>query len=271
MLRHAIHRFLWLAAACGTAAALLVSPDVVHGQGRGGGARPPVAPRAEAPVDLTGYWVSVVSEDWAWRMFTPPKGDYASMPLNPEGTRVANLWTPDQDGSCKAYGAAGLMRMPGRVHITWENDTTLKIESDAGRQTRLLQFGTAGAAPAAAGPRTLQGRSTAEWLVSGAVASSGADGGANLNAARRSPWGSLKVVTTNMLAGWLRRNGVPYSQNAVMTEYFDRFTDEQDEWFTVTTVVEDPVYLTQPLMVSSNFKREADGAKWNPQPCKAGV
>src|SRR6187397_2900786 len=122
-------------------------------------AQPPATPRARAPIDLTGYWVSIVNEDWRWRMVTPPKGDVASVPLNPEGTKVANSWDPATDGSCLAYGAAGLMREPTRVHITWQDDRTIKIETDAGQQTRLLRF-DGGAAPA---QRSLQGHSLAQW------------------------------------------------------------------------------------------------------------
>ena len=104
--------------------------------------QPPQTPRAAAPIDLTGYWVSVVTEDWRWRMLTPPKGDYASVPLTVEGRKVADTWDPDKATSdgCKAYGAPAVMRMPGRLNIAWENDTTLKIETDAGRQTRRLRF-----------------------------------------------------------------------------------------------------------------------------------
>jgi hypothetical protein len=219
-----------------------------------------------APVDLTGQWVSVVTEDWQWRMVTPRKGDFASLPLNAEGTRVGNLWNPAEDGSCKAYGAAGIMRMPTRVRITWENDTTLRLETDAGRQTRRFHFG---GVPPASTVRDLQGYSAAQWQLAASAPASG-DGTAPR------PWGSLKVVTTNLRPGWLRRNGVPYSENAVVTEYFDRFTDDSldpaqgkaDEWFTVTTIVEDPKYLTQPLMVSSNFKKEPEGSKWNPTACR---
>ena len=226
----------------------------------------PLTARASAPVDLTGNWVSVVSEDWLWRMTTPAKGDYASLPLNPEGTRVANQWNPAEEGSCKAYGAAAIMRMPGRLRVAWEDDNTLRIETDAGQQTRHLRFNAAALPPPT---RDAQGHSLAQWEITAQVAGSGADGGA-ANPRRPPPrWATLKVVTTNMRAGWLRKNGVPYSENAVMTEYFDRFSDGVDEWFTVTTMVEDPVYLTQPLMVSSNFKKERDGSKFAPTPCKA--
>jgi hypothetical protein len=223
------------------------------------------SPRDIAPVDLTGYWVSVVTEDWAWRMFTPRKGDYASVPLNAEGTRVADQWNPAEDGSCKAYGAAALLRMPTRLHITWESDRALKVETDAGRQTRRFHFGGTPPRPAS---RHLQGYSVAQWQIAGSVTSSGADGGALVSRLNTRTWGSLRVVTTNLRAGWLRRNGVPYSENAVVTEYFDRFTDAPDEWFTVTTMVDDPTYLTQRFIISSNFKKEPDGSKWNPTPCK---
>src|SRR5580765_674399 len=132
--------------------------------GRGGPPAPPKSPREASPVDLTGYWVSVVSEDWRWRMVTPIKGDFASIPLNAEGRRVGLTWDPAKDEAaveaCRAYGAADIMRVPGRLHITWQDDRTLKIETDAGTQTRLLRFGST--PPANAKP-TWQGYSVAQW------------------------------------------------------------------------------------------------------------
>jgi hypothetical protein len=214
-------------------------------------------PRTSAASDLTGYWVSIVTEDWRWRMVTPPKGDFISIPLSDEGRRVAFAWDPKSDGSCRAFGAAGLMRMPTRLNITWQGDDVLKVESDAGQQTRLLQF-----APAApSGARSLQGFSAAEWEplgVAGPVRAGGPP-----------PPRALKVVTTNLRAGWLRANGVPYSAQAVVTEHFMRFAvPEAGEWLTVRTVIDDPTYLVQSFMTSTNFKREADGSKWNPTACR---
>jgi hypothetical protein len=88
-------------------------------------------------------------------------------------------------------------------------------------------------------------------------------------AARRLAWTPLKVVTTNHRAGWLRANGVPYSDRAVITEHFMRFAvPDGGEWLTVRTVVDDPAYLVQPFMTSTNFKKEADGSTWNPKPCR---
>lgn len=76
-------------------------------------------------------------------------------------------------------------------------------------------------------------------------------------------------MTTNLQAGWLRKNGVPYSENAVVTEYYDRFRDPTgSEWLVVTTIVNDPTYLQQEFVTSSHFKKEPDGSKWAPAPCK---
>jgi hypothetical protein len=121
---------------------------------------PPQPSRQSAPLDLTGQWVAIVNEDWRWRMVTPPKGDYASVPLNAEGRRVADTWEPTKDGACEAYGAAGLMRMPTRLRVSWDGDETLKVETDAGQQTRTLSFKPA----AVSAPRSLQGASRAEWV-----------------------------------------------------------------------------------------------------------
>ena len=116
-----------------------------RGQGRGGAPQVPrQTARQAAPVDLTGTWVSVVTEDWRWRMVTPPEGDVASIPVNAEGRKAAAAWNRDADAAsgnqCKAFGAGGIMRQPGRLRISWQDDQTLKLEFDAGTQTRLLHF-----------------------------------------------------------------------------------------------------------------------------------
>lgn len=218
--------------------------------------------RELAPVDLTGMWVSVVTEDWAWRMQTPRKGDYASLPLNDAGRRVADQWNEADDGSCLAFGAAAMLRVPTRARIAWDDPDTLRIETDNGEQTRLVRFRAAAQAPAP----SLQGYSIAAWEPA-AAAQSGA-GNAAVAQLGEPRWASLKVVTTHLAPAWLRPNGVPYSADAVMTEYFDRFADGDDVWFTVTTIVEDPTYLTEPLVISSNFRREPDGSRWNPKACR---
>src|SRR3954466_15409068 len=96
-----------------TAALLLVLPMGAYAQrGQRGGQRggPPITAKAGAAIDLTGYWISVVSEDWQFRMITPPKGTYPSVPLSADGRKVADTWDPAKDeaagNQCKAYGAA---------------------------------------------------------------------------------------------------------------------------------------------------------------------
>ena len=236
-----------------------MAPALLAQRGRGGGPGPQAvqSPQASAPIDLTGYWVSIVNEDWRWRMVTPPKGDVASVPLNGEGRKVAESWDPATDGSCLAFGAAAVMRMPTRLNITWENENALKVDIDAGTQTRRLLFNATAPAPEV---KSLQGFSRAEWER--VAIRGGARGGAPAG-------GNLKVVTTNLTAGWLRKNGVPYSDQATVIEYFDRFAAAgNSEWLVVTTAVTDPKYLNQEFVTSTHFRREPDGSKWDPTACR---
>ncbi len=248
--------------------------------------QPPAAPRtpkAAAVFDPSGYWVPLITEDWRFRMVTPRKGDYASVPLSNEGRRVADTWDVAKDeasgNQCKAFGIGGITRQPGRLHITWDNDNTLKMEYDAGQQTRLLHFDKG--QPAA--EKTWQGHSVAEWEApagGGRGGGGGGGGGVPGNAVGAGgapgrgpvgPRGTLKVTTTNMREAYLRKNGVPYSEDAVITEYIDRLGPEPDGtvYLLVQTRVDDPKYLAQTFVTSTHFRLEADGAaKWRPSPCK---
>lgn len=254
-------RSLWMMFA---AAALL------HAQGgRGAPKGPPPTAKSAAPVDFTGYWVSVVTEDWRWRMVTPIKGDFAGIPLNAEARKLGEGWDPAKDeaagNQCKAYGAPAIMRVPGRLHISWADDNTLKIETDSGSQTRLLHFG---GSPAGNAEPSWQGYSAANWErpLRGAGAPLAALGATREGTSGR----SLEVVTTRLRPGYLRKNGPPYSANTVLKEFFDLSQERNGEtWFVVTTIVEDSQYLTEPFVTSTNFKKEPDGSKWGPSPCSA--
>jgi hypothetical protein len=215
-------------------------------------APPARSARDRAPIDLTGYWVSYVTENWRYRMVTPAKGEYRRIPSSRAALPIINAWDPAADeragNQCKSYGAGNIMSVPGRVHITWQDADTLKIETDAGTQTRLFHF-----APRAgtSSPASWQGDSGATWEPA-------ADGG------------SLRVVTSNLRAGYLRKNGVPYSERATVTEHFDVAPlADNGKLLLVTTIVDDPVYLTGPYVVSPHFKKEPDGSKWDPTPCSA--
>jgi hypothetical protein len=212
-------------------------------------------------VDLTGYWVSIVTEDWIERMSpdSPPSG------VGRGGRGVFGGDGPGPEPAaakpaepCRAYAAGGSLRVPGRLNITWADDNTLRIDMDAGKQTRLLHFNPASPPPA---QKTLQGYSVAAWDV-GARGRGGRGGPA---APAAPTWGSLRVVTTNMTGGYLLSSRNSYSENAVLTEYFTRHRSLGTEYFTVTAVIEDgqgPQRIT-----SSTFKKEPDGSKFSPTGC----
>jgi hypothetical protein len=249
--------------------------------GRGQG--PPQTARASAPIDLTGYWAAVLTEDWHVRMLTASKGDFGSgppgavaqivtgrlgvganpaqdgnIPYNLKGAEAALTWDPARDEAagqqCKAYGAPGIMRQPTHLRITWADDNTLKIEADFGTQTRLLHFAPA-PKPAAA---SLQGHSVASWIRMGG-------GGGQANFQRG---GALRVMTSHLTPGYYWKNGMPYTANAVLKEnMFLLDVPDGSTWMTLTQLVEDPEYLTQPYVVNYHFKKVPDGSTWHPTPC----
>jgi hypothetical protein len=276
------------------AAALLLSVSVLvaaqapkPAQGRA-----PATARAGAAFDMTGYWVSEVTEKWRFRMLVPDKGDYTQVPLNPEGRKIANAWDPAKDEAageaCKAYGAAALLQVPGRLHITWQDDNTLRLDTDSGTQTRLFRFALpqGQSAPGASrggtttppnGPPTWQGHSVAVWGGSeprdrrdGQGGPATDDEGNPLVARDRRDPDYLKVTTTRMRPGYLQKNGVPYSANALLEEYFDLASDPytKNTWLLVTTVVTDTQYLNEPLIMHSHFKKLPDASGWDPTPCR---
>ena len=285
-------------------ATAILLPSIALAQGgRGGRAGTPSTAKAMAPIDFTGYWTAVITEDWHVRMLDAPPGDFGTgaagaivtpgsgpagvgpnpaaqgnIPYRPEGARAALKWDPAKDeaegNQCKAYGAAGIMRQPTHLHITWQDDNTLKMEADYGTQTRLFHFaspppegrmnfvnGTYVPAekqkievPANVQP-SWQGYSVASWTIMG--------GEGNFQRG-----GSLKVITTHVKPGYYWKNGMPYTGNAVLTEHF-RTLDLPDggAWIIFSQMVEDPEYLTQPFLVNYHFKKLPDGSKWNPTPC----
>ena len=261
----------------------LWSPPAIEAQGGGGSNGSPPTAKASAPIDLIGYWTAVLTEDWHVRMFTAPKGDFGSgapgavaqvtvgqlgvganpaqdgnIPYNLEGAQAAMTWNSAKDESqgnqCKAYGALGIMRQPTHLHITWSNDNTLRVDADFGTQTRLFHF----APPPGEPEPTLQGHSIASWTAMGG-------GGGQANFERG---GALKVVTTHVTPGYYWKNGMPYTANAVLREnLFLLDLPDGDSWMTVTQMVDDPDYLTEPYIVNYHFKKLPDESRWNPTPC----
>jgi hypothetical protein len=273
-------------------------PSRAQERGRGAGAAPPLTAKASAPIDLSGYWTAVLTEDWHVRMPVAPKGDFGSgapgavsqvgagrlgtganpardgnIPYNLKGAQLAMSWDPAKDAaegnSCKAYGAPGIMRQPTHLHFTWQDDDTLKMDADFGTQTRLFHFvgnptqaarrGTAVKLEAPVNIEpSLQGYSAATWIIMGG-------GGGQANFERS---GSLKSVTTHLKPGYYWKNGMPYSSSAVLNEnFFILQLPDNSTWLTVTQLVEDPEYLNEPFVVNYHFKKLPDGSKWNPTPC----
>lgn len=229
-----------------------------------------------APIDLTGSWVSVVTEDWHIRMITPPVGNFDGLPLTERAQEVArdiDLEQIENSGqACQAYGAGRIMREPGRLRISWADGDTLRIDTDAGEQTRLLHFDNI---PAPGAP-SLQGLSIAQWQYAGgfdperALLNSGQVGSRGLirGPSMEMMGGKLYVETSNLSPGMLRKNGVPYSGEAELKEYFNTLREpDGTEWLIVTTVVRDPINLLVDYITSTNFQREVDDSKWNPTPC----
>jgi hypothetical protein len=279
-------------------AAVLTSMSAAKLGAQGGNAGRATAPSSDASArsttlkDFTGYWVSVVTEDWRWRMVVPDKGDYVTIPLNADGRKVADAWDPAKDQSagnqCRAYGAAAIMDVPGRLHIYWQDDNTLRIDTDSGTQTRLLHFG--GSATESKAP-DWQGYSAARWgddepivqrIAGGgplgqggpeyeADVAGGFDGtqGERAKAPKPPARSYLHVTTTHMRPGYLHKNGVPYSADAKLDEYFNSFSYGGTTWLFVTSVVTDPQYLMEQYITHSHFKKLADNSGWDPTQCTA--
>jgi len=264
---------------------VMLLPAFVAAQDFGAPARgnappaPPKTPREAAPQDLTGYWVSVVTELWRYRMLVPDKNDYQFVPLNPEGRKLAGTWDPAKDQAsgdeCKSYAAPAIMQVPGRLHIYWQDDNTLRIDTDSGTQTRLFHFG--GSSPQN-DPPTWQGYSVASWQGAENIDTRDGQGGPIQDASGKLIPGRmmrqadyLKVVTTHLRPGYLQKNGIPFSANAMLEEDFDTFPEPYsgNTWLTVTAVVNDPLYLIEPLFTHAHFKKLPDNSGWDPTPCHA--
>jgi hypothetical protein len=284
---------LWAVAAVCTAAVPVVAQQA---QGAPPAPAPQQTARQASPIDFTGTWASVVTEDWQWRFVTPIVGDYTGVPLNAVGDKLARTWNPDTDikagEQCRGFGAAAITRLPTRLQISWQDDNTLKLDFDLGTQSRLVHFDKSKQAT----ERSWQGHAIGEWIDLPAPGRAGGGGGGNAPAAAgrggaaapaaaaggargagagraggapAARAGGLKVVTTNLRPQYLRQNGVPVSDKAVVTDVLDIVpSPDGAQWLVVKTMVEDPTYLSGWYIVSSQFKKEANASKWNPTSCE---
>ena len=232
-------------------------------------AGPPRSARAAAPVDLTGTWVSVVTEDWQWRMVTPKKGDVRQRAAQCRRTPCRRLCgSVARTVMCEAYGVGGhhadagaaAYQLAGRLHAEDGERCRSADATAAVRRTPRRPASPSAARPRRdAGKRSLQGDSVAEWQGGGAgeidpftgrgdrpgCTALGLAEGANHEHARRTGCGATAC---------------PTARTTVVTEYFTRFTHPQaGDWFVVTTSVDDPTYLTRLVHHQQQFQERADG------------
>ena len=198
------------------------------------------ADAADAQRDLSGNWAALYHEDQPHRIPGPELGDYTGLPLNDAGRLKADSWDASiltlREHQAKPHPSTYSLRGPANIRITRE------LEPATQQTIGYELFGTFGQAtrtiwldgrphPPAHAPHTWAGFSTGRW-----------DGNA------------LEVFTTHLKAGWLQRNGVAHSDRATMTERFIRHGNH----LTVVTIVDDPIYLEEPLVRSTNWVLNPD-------------
>ncbi len=268
------------------AGVLLCGSTVLWAQQPGprGPAATPASARDQAPWDPSGYWVSLITQNWRHRMLVVAPGDYIGVPMNAAAVKVADAWNraaAEAAGKqCEAHGGGIVMDLPERIHISWQGANDLRVDTDTAMQTRLLHFmsarggarGGVQAAPPSPPPTemapSLQGYSVARWVLPG-----GGQRFGPIGAAPHSHYGSIEVTTDHLLPGLLRTNGIPYGADAKKTEWWDLRQESTgaestgEPWLVISTTLVDPQYLTRPYVYDPIFQKEADGAKWDPTPC----
>ena len=210
--------------------------------------------RASAPIDLTGYWVAVVNEDWRYRMVTPAKGDYGGVRSRRKRCRSSTTGIRPQTRrreECKSWCRRGHAAAGSASHHLAGRHHT---EGRGGRGHANASLSIPGR-PAAAGTPTWQGDSTAQWERGGG---------------RGAPpvGGSLTVVTRNMRPGYLRKNGVPARER----DRHGAFRPVAISWWPDARRHHGgrrSAVSTAATHRQLAFQRKADGSKWDPTPCSA--
>jgi hypothetical protein len=208
---------------------------------------------AFAQLDPTGEWAPRLHEDDAERGGGPSLGDYLGLPINAAARLRADAWDASQltipENQCRPIRDVYPPRGNSRIRI-WK-------EVDAPTQTILayhmllswmtqerLVYMDGRAHPAAYAAHTWQGFSTGKWEGN-----------------------MLSATTTHLKPGWVRRNGVPRSENATLVEHWIR---HGDDGLTLVSIMNDPVYLTEPFIQTSNFVLDSQ-QKIDPFPCETVI
>jgi hypothetical protein len=194
-----------------------------------------VSAPASAQSFLNGDWVGLFHEDQPERGPGPELGDYLGLPINAAARQFADSWDASRltlpEHQCRAHVSPYIYRGPIRVRISEERDpatqdvVAVKHFLSTYAQERTIWLDGRPHPPDNA-PHTWMGFSTGEWQ--GDV---------------------LKVTTTHLKQGWHRRNGVPMSARAKMTEYFFR----HGTVLTQLSITDDPVFLEEPLVKTTNL------------------
>ena len=207
-----------------------------------------VARPASAQVDLTGMWAPIFHEDQVERIPGPDVGDYAGLPINDALRFRADSWDASlltlPEHQCKPHPSTYGFRGVGNLRISAEVDdktqSILKIHTHIQWQEQRRDIWMDGRPhPPDYAAHTWQGFSTGQW--EGNV---------------------LVVKTTHLKAGWIRRNGLLVTDQTTMTERFIR----HGNYLTHIYMIEDPNYLTEPLIKTNGFQLTANPVM-QPYPC----
>jgi len=207
---------------------------------------------ASAQLNLVGYWAPIFHEDFDERIPGPPIGDYLGLPINDAARLRAQSWDASllssPEHQCKPHPSTYGFRGVGTLRI-WETrdpktQALVKINTQIEWQEQRREIWLDGRPhPPEYARHTWQGFSTGHFEGD-----------------------TLVVETTHLKAGWIRRNGLPLSDRATMTDRFYRHGD----LITHVMMIEDPVYLTEPLVKTNGFQLMPAGTI-NPYPCEAVV
>jgi len=194
-----------------------------------------LAAPAFAQIDFSGEWAPRFYEDQPERVAGPELGDYLGLPINDAARERADTWAASiqstPEWQCRPHSADYIWRGPSQLRITKEVDPVtrqiLAFHAEWLRSIDNIYYLDGRPHPSANSPHTWGGFATAKW-----------DGD------------MLTVTVTHLKEGYVRRNGVPRSDLATVTEHWVR----HGNWLTVTTVVNDPVYLTEPFVRSTDYE-----------------
>jgi hypothetical protein len=202
---------------------------------------------AFAQVDFSGEWAPRFYEDQPERVAGPELGDYLGLPVTDAARMRADTWDASiqtlPEWQCRPHSADYIWRGPSNLHITKEVDPVTReitaFHAEWLRSVDNIYYLDGRPHPSANAAHTWGGFATAKWE-------------GNI----------LTVNVTHLKEGYIRRNGMPRSDLATVTEHWMR----HGNWLTVVTIVNDPVYLTEPFIRSTDYELD-QRQQVPPYPC----